>query len=319
MSTYKPPYTITTKMVNLISAISEELTRIECNEKYIITPQLRKKNRIKTLAGTLEIEGNLLGEEKITAILAGQRVMGTMLEVCEVEGAIKAYTELENYKFDELLDLLTAHAYLMNGILKTAGQFRKVNVGVGKHIAPPFHKVDELMVQLFDWLKNSDEHPLIKSSVFHFEFEFIHPFSDGNGRVGRLWQTVMLYHWKNVFNAIPTESIIRDNQQEYYHALEQAGKLGESTPFIEFMLSVILTTVKKQILKSNQKSSQKSNQKNQQQIIRLIDDNNKITIKELSELSGLSESGVKKIIKKLKQENKLQRVGALKGGHWIVL
>ena len=164
MNSYKPPYTLTSNMVNLISVISEELTRIEYDEKHIITPQLRKVNRIKTIAGTLEIEGNLLGEEKITAILAGKRVMGTALEVCEVEGAIKAYKELENYQHDEIVDLLTAHGYLMNGILKTAGKFRKVNVGVGKHIAPPSHKVEELMIQLFDWLKNSrSKHYIINS------------------------------------------------------------------------------------------------------------------------------------------------------------
>ena len=314
MSNYKPPYTITSKMVNIISSISEELTTIEHNKKNIITPQLRKKNRIKTLAGTLEIEGNFMGEDKITAILEGKPVLGTMLEVAEVKGAIEAYKKLEKYKYNDINSLLDAHKILMNETLTTAGTFRAVNVQVGSHIAPPHGVVSDLMQDLFDWLKNSDEHPLIKSCVFHYEFEFIHPFSDGNGRIGRLWQSVILYNWKEVFSAIPTESIVRDYQQQYYDALEDSTTNGQSTIFIEFMLEVILKTVKKQIVKSNHKSNQKSNQK----IISSIKKNKNITIRELCEKTALSESGVKKIIKKLKDENRLIRVGGLKGGYWKI-
>jgi len=223
-------------MVNLISSISEELTRIEYRKKEIITPRLRKKSRIKTLAGTLEIEGNFMGEEKITAMLDGKRVLGTYKEILEVEGAINTYKEFENYAYDSLDDLLKAHKTLMKEILTTAGSFRSINVGVGSsqgvsHVAPPYGVVPSLMRDLFDWLKNSDEHMLIKSCVFHYEFEFIHPFSDGNGRIGRLWQSVMLYAWREVFVVMPTESIVRDNQENYYKALEDAGSVGESTPF----------------------------------------------------------------------------------------
>ncbi len=189
---YKPPFTITSKIVNLISDISEEITKIEYEQNEVITPLLRKKNRIKTIAGTLEIEGNFLGEEKITAIIDGDRVLGTMLEVAEVEGAINAYKNLEKYRYSSLTDLLNAHKIMMNGILKDAGMFRNINVGVGNkdevsHVAPPYKFVPNLMQDLFGWLKDSDEHPLIKSCVFHYEFEFIYPFSDGNGRIGRLF------------------------------------------------------------------------------------------------------------------------------------
>lgn len=315
MSSYKPPYTITTTMVNLISSISEELTRIEYNKKEIITPQLRRKNRIKTLAGTLEIEGNFMGEDRITAILNGKPVLGTMLEVAEVKGAIEAYKSLEKYKPYQLEDLLKAHKLLMDEILTTAGRLRAVNVQVGNHIAPPHGVVSNLMQDLFDWLKSSDEHPLIKSCVFHYEFEFIHPFSDGNGRIGRLWQSVILYNWREVFSAIPTESIVKDYQQKYYDALEDATANGESTVFVEFMLDVILKTVKKQIIKSNQKSNYKSDQK----IISLIKKNNQLTIRELCDKTKLSESGVKKVIKKLKDENRLKRVGSFKAGYWEII
>ncbi len=261
---YKPPYTITPKILNLVVKISEDILKLEYSEKNIITPKLRKLNRIKTLAGTLEIEGNYLGEEKITAILNGKRVLGTMKEVAEVNGAIKAYEYLEKYKYNQLDDLLKAHKVLMDEILINAGNFRTSNVGVGgkdgvTHVAPPYDRVPQLMSELFDWLKNSDEHPLIKSSIFHYEFEFIHPFIDGNGRIGRLWQSVIVYNYKNVFNTIPTESIVRDYQEEYYQALEDSSSQGESTPFIEFMLNSILKAIEK-VLLSDQVNNQVSDQ-----------------------------------------------------------
>jgi Fic family protein len=212
---YKPPYTITSKILTLATSISEALTKIELQTNKTITPMLRKKNRIKTLAGTLEIEGNFLGEEKIMAIIDGKIVLGTIPEIAEVKGAIKAYQELENYKYDDVSDLLKAHKILMNEILNNAGNFRTSNVKVGEHIAPQAYLVSELMEQLFKWLKNSDEHILLKSCIFHYEFEFIHPFSDGNGRIGRLWQSVILYNYNPLFASLPTESIVRNHQEAY--------------------------------------------------------------------------------------------------------
>jgi len=319
MSSYKPPYTITSKMLSLSTEISEAVTKIEVDAQHIITPKLRKINRIKTLAGTLEIEGNFLGEEKITAILEGKRVLGTMLEVTEAEGAIAAYKEFENYDPYSLDDLLKAHKILMNGILKTAGNFRSVNVGVGSkegvsHVAPPHGVVPDLMHQLFDWLGSSDEHPLIKSCIFHYEFEFIHPFSDGNGRIGRLWQSVILYHWKKLFASLPTESIIRDNQERYYEALENAGAVGESTPFVEFMLDVILETVE-----SSVKSSVQSSVNTDEKILAYLRSNPTATIKALATALDLTTRAIEKQISNLKKENRLQRVGSARKGHWEVL
>ncbi len=314
MMNYKPPYTITSKMLTLATSIGEELTKIEFEANKTITPMLRRKNRIKTLAGTLEIEGNFLGEEKITAILDGKRVLGTYQEVLEVEGAINAYKEFENYHFDNLNDLLKAHKILMKDILTTAGSFRGVNVGVGNekgvsHVAPPFGVVPDLMNNLFEWLKNSDEHILIKSCVFHYEFEFIHPFSDGNGRIGRLWQSVILYHYRKVFSAIPTESIIRDNQERYYEVLELSGSLGESTPFIEFMLEVILESIK---------SSVKSSVNTEDKILEYLKQNPKTTIKELANLLDLTSRAIEKQIASLKDNNRLVRVGSARKGYWEV-
>jgi len=315
---YTPPYTITSKMLSLATAIGEELTKIEFEANETITPVLRKKNRIKTLAGTLEIEGNFLGEEKITAILDGKRVLGTYQEVLEVEGAINAYKEFEKYRYDNLDNLLKAHKILMKDILTTAGSFRSVNVGVGSqdgvsHVAPPYGVVPDLMKDLFEWLQKSDEHLLIKSCVFHYEFEFIHPFSDGNGRIGRLWQSVILYHWKKVFSAIPTESIIRDNQERYYEALELAGSLGESTPFIEYMLEVILESIK-----SSVKTSVNSSVNTEDKILDYFKRNPKTTIKELAQLLNLTTRAIEKQIANLKNNNRLIRIGSARKGYWEV-
>ena len=323
MSSYKPPYTLTTKMVHLVSKISEEMTKVELQEAKFITPQLRKINRIKTLAGTLEIEGNFLGEEKITAILEGKKVLGTLREITEAEGAIEAYKEFERYDALNIKDLLRAHKILMQEILHGAGNFRTINVGVGgksgvTHVAPPYERVPELMQELFGWLKRSDEHPLIKSSIFHYEFEFIHPFSDGNGRIGRLWQSVILYSWKSVFIAIPTESIVRDFQGRYYEALELSGAMGESTPFVEFMLEVILKSIEN-FIKSSAKSSVKSSVKTEDKILKIIKKNPTITIPQLAKRLQISSRAVEKQLAKLKEEQRLGRVGSNRNGEWKIL
>ncbi len=314
MKDYVPPYTITSNILKLSTKISEDLIKLELNSSKKTTLMLRKKNRIKTLAGTLEIEGNYLGVEKITAILEGKRVLATNTELLEVKGAIKAYESLDSYSFFNINDLLDAHKILMAEILKNSGKFRSVNVRVGEHIAPKANLVPILMQDLFLWLKKSEEHMLLKSCIFHYEFEFIHPFSDGNGRIGRLWQSVILNRYNPIFSLLPTESIIRDHQEQYYKAIEDSTEMGESTPFIEFMLAMILESIQESL-----KSNYKSNQKSDQRILSLISENNKITIKELCEFLSMSESGIKKIIKKLKDENKLKRAGSLRAGYWEVI
>ena len=313
MNNYTPPYTISSKILKLSTQISEELTKLQFADAQKVNPMLRKKNRIKTLAGTLEIEGNFIGEEKITAILDGKRVLGAVKELAEVQGAIKAYEKLDEYRYDELDDLLLAHNILMQEILPTAGSFRNVNVKVGEHIAPQHYMVNDLMINLFSWLKNSDEHMLLKSCIFHYEFEFIHPFRDGNGRIGRLWQSVILNSFNPIFSLLPTESIVRDYQVEYYHAIENSTQRGESTPFIEFMLEMILKSIQNTL-----KSDQKSNYKSDQKVLALMKENSKITINELMERLSMSESGIKKVIKKLKDEGTVSRTGSLKSGYWEV-
>lgn len=220
-----------------------------------------------------------------------------------MKGAVRAYGYLDKFDYRNEENLLLCHQLLMGNLLDGAGEYRNCGVGVGSHIAPPPARIPALMEDLFSWLKQTEDNFLIVSCIFHFEFEFIHPFVDGNGRVGRLWQTMILKSFKDFFAYIPIESMVRNHQQEYYQALEQAGKEGESTPFIVFMLKIITKTLKEYIeegTKSNYKSSQKSDHK----IYTLMLNNSKITIKEICEKLKMSESGVKKVIRKLKEEKK---------------
>ena len=330
MSNYKPPYTITSKILSQVSDIVELLSDLNHTIQTINTPKLRKKNRIKSITGTLQIEGNSFSEKKVTNIINGVTVLGTMREISEVEGAIAAYDCLEKYNYIKEKDLLLAHSRLMIKLLNNAGTYRDSNVGIGgkegvKHVAPPPNMVPQLMGNLFSWLKKTKEHLLVVSCIFHYEFEFIHPFSDGNGRVGRLWQTVILHHYKNIFGYIPIESVVRDNQQKYYAALELSGRTGESTPFIEFMLDVILKTLLK-LQKENDKVGEKVGEKvgrnlteNQKAIIGYMMETPKISAKSLSELVGISSRKIEENIKKLKKENVIKRIGANKGGYWKVV
>ncbi len=323
MPNYTPPYSLTTKMIKQVAEISELLSEIKHIDKNYNTLKLRKKNKVRSITGTLQIEGNSFDEAKVTSLINGKTVLGTTREIEEVKGAIVAYDNIEKYNYKHEKDLLKAHKHLMKNLLNHAGVYRNTNVGIGgkdgvTHVAPPPNQVPKLMNELFEWLKNTEEHLLIVSCIFHYEFEFIHPFSDGNGRIGRLWQTVILKYFKEIFTYIPIESMVRNHQERYYKALEDAGSMGESTPFIEFMLEIIKHSLQ-EFLNESQKSDQKSNQKSNQKILDLILKDNKITIMQICKKLDMSESGVKKVIKKLKDEKRLQRVGSLKGGSWQVL
>jgi Fic family protein len=210
--------------------------------------RLRRINRIRTIHGSLAIEGNTLSEAQITAILEGKRVIAPPREVQEVKNALAAYDRFDTWKPEAEKDLLEAHRILMSGLIDEAGLYRHGGVGVmaGQqviHMAPPADRVPHLMADLFGWLAATDAHPLIASSVFHYEFEFIHPFADGNGRMGRLWQSLILARWNPLFADIPVESLIFEHQAEYYQAIQESTRQTDSAPFIAFMLRMILDTV----------------------------------------------------------------------------
>lgn len=240
----RPPYEITPLILKLISAISEKIGAVNANLLNKQSPQLRKQNRIKTIHASLKIEGNTLTEEQITALLDNKRVIGPEKDVLEVLNAISVYNKLDSYKCSSEKSFLKAHSELMNRLIDRAGKYRNRGVGIVKgtvveHIAPPHEKVPYLMRDLFEYLKDPDELTLIKSCVFHYEMEFIHPFMDGNGRMGRLWQTLILIEAYPVFEFLPFETLISKTQDQYYKSLALSDKAGTSTVFIEYMLGVI--------------------------------------------------------------------------------
>ena len=254
----KPPYNITDEILKLVVSISEKLGEVNATHLYKPPTELRKKNRIKTIQSSLEIEGNTLTEEQITALLENKRVLAPKKDIVEVQNAIKVYEQLHRLNPNKLKDLEKAHGILMKGLIDTAGKLRTKNVGIVKgskfeHIAPSGNMVKGLMNDLFNYLKKNEDLTLIKSCVFHYEFEFIHPFIDGNGRMGRLWQTLILMQQYPVFEYSPIESLIKENQAEYYKVLSKSDKLGSSTSFIEFMLGIILQSLEN-LLKTQNRS-----------------------------------------------------------------
>jgi len=245
-SKYKPPYTITDKVVNLISDITEAMTKITVNSSNSVSknPRLRRDNRIKTIQASLAIENNSLSLEQVTDIINGKRILGKPSEICEVKNAFEAYEVLLQFNPLSQKDLWKCHKILMRDLTEEAGRYRDGGVGVFAgdrlvHMAPPATNVPMLITNLFQWAKKSDAHPLVKSCVFHYEFEFIHPFDDGNGRMGRMWQTLLLYQWNELFGWLPMETLIRERQQEYYDALGRCDANADSGEFVEFMLTAI--------------------------------------------------------------------------------
>jgi Fic family protein len=244
----KPPYTITGKILKLIASISERIGEVKSAHLHKPPTELRKKNRIKTIHSSLEIEGNTLTVEQITALVENRRVIGAEKDILEVKNAILVYDYLDKlnpYSFNSFCE---AHKILMTGLIDSAGRLRNKPVGIVKgsevtHIAPQSDMLKPLMNDLFNYLKSDDDIYLIKSCVFHYEMEFIHPFIDGNGRMGRLWQTLILKDAHAVFEYLPVESLIKERQERYYEVLGESDNRGESTLFIEFMLEIILDSL----------------------------------------------------------------------------
>lgn len=255
-NTYNPPYTLTDEMFDLVSQIMENLGKLNGVDDLEKLPRLRRINRIKSIHSSLAIENNTLSIEQVSDVINGKKVLGPQKDIIEVHNAFNAYEEVSKINPYSIKDLLKIHSIMTNGLVKESGMFRSGQVGVYDqdgnviHIAPPANIVPSLIKQLFDWIKSSNINMLIKSSIFHYEFEFIHPFNDGNGRTGRLWQTVMLASWKPIFEWIPIESIIKDNQDEYYKAIVVSTEQGESTAFITFMLKAINTAINNIIIDS---------------------------------------------------------------------
>lgn len=248
MNDYKPPFHMTDAITNLITGIGEQVGRITVLSHGNLNPHLRRENRIRTIHSSLAIEHNSLSLEQVTAIVDGKRILGNPNEIREVRNAYDAYEMMLSFDPYSVDDLLKAHAVMMRGLIAENGRFRSGDVGVFNgnvviHMAPPAGLVPGEIRNLFDWYKSSHIHPLIRSAIFHYEFEFIHPFADGNGRMGRMWHSLLLGAWNEIFYWLPIEELIRSRQQEYYDALGESDREADSAPFVELMLGIILDTL----------------------------------------------------------------------------
>ena len=322
---YKPPFTISSKAINLIAKISAQIERYAIRMEQSDSLRLRKVNRIKTIHSSLAIEGNNLSEGEVRAILEGKNVIAPQKEILEVRNAVKTYELYPTLNPFSIEDMMKAHLTMMSGLVDEAGMFRRRGVGVfdgttAVHIAPPAERVNDLMNDLFVWLENSDDHLLIRSCVFHYEFEFIHPFADGNGRIGRLWQSLILGKLNPLFEHLPVENMVYANQQAYYDAIAQSSAIGNSQPFIDFMLQEILNALEDHKGQTvDEIGEANSLSENEIKVLGLIRSDRHISAKRLAEEIGASQRQVERILAELKGRSIVRRVGANRNGYWEVI
>lgn len=312
---YTPPFTVTEHISSLCIDIAEMVGRLDVSSELSTNPILHRKLRIRSIHSSLAIENNQLTEGQVTALLDGKRVLGPAQDIREVENADRAYNLIDSLNPYDLDDLLYAHRTMMEGLREDAGRFRDGNVGVydGErliHAGTPAAYVPEVMADLFVWLRSTNIHPLIKSCIFHYEFEFIHPFSDGNGRTGRLWHTLLLSKWRHVLIWLPIESVILERQAGYYAAINRANSEGSSTRFVTFMLEVIRDAITPYAL-PEVKSTDES------RLIDLITKTPYVTVRAMAEQLGMSQRSVERLLAQMKQEGKIVREGSSRAGRWV--
>ena len=322
METKQPPFQITNQMITMVAEIAELIGRLTSTNRFSSNPTLRRANRIRTIHGSLAIEQNTLNLEQVTAVLNGKQVLAPPKDIAEVKNAYEIYERLDELDPYSVDDLLTAHGIMTRGLVDESGVFRSGPVGVVDqegnvlHFGTLAQYVPDLVVELLEWVSTSDVHMLIRSCVFHYEFELIHPFADGNGRVGRLWHTLLLYKWNPTFAWLPVESIIHDRQQEYYTAINASNAAGASMIFIEFMLSTIKASLIDAIKASDEMSDGKVDKATLRwkKIKEFLKTNDYIMNADVRELCKVSAATANRILSGLVTEGKL--VKCYEGGHW---
>ena len=322
MRNKKPPFEITNTMIHEIAEIAELVGKLTSTNQLSANPTLRRTNRIRTIHGSLAIEQNTLSLEQVTAVLNGKQVLAPPKDIAEVKNAYEIYERLEELDPYSVDDLLTAHGIMTRGLVDESGVFRSKPVGVVDQEGHVLHfgtlpqYVPNLVTELLDWVKNSDVHMLIRSCVFHYEFELIHPFANGNGRVGRLWHTLLLSKWNPAFAWLPVESIIHDRQQEYYEAINASNNAGESTVFIEFMLSAIKASLMDAINTSDEMSDGAMDKATVRcrQIEKFLETHEFIMNADVRALCGVSAATANRVLAGLTAERKLVKYS--RNGHW---
>lgn len=326
MQDYSPVYKITPKITNLVYQIAQDLERINIIREQVLTPYLRRENRIKTICSSLYIEANTLSLEQVADVIDGKAVVGPEHDIQEVKNAIGAYNQLLECDPYSVKDLLYEHRLMTKDTVKESGVFRSRGVGVFAgdipiHVAPPAEQVPLLVEQLLEWAKHNELPQIIKSCIFHYEFEFIHPFADGNGRMGRMWQTLLLYQENPVFGWLPVETIIAERQDEYYTAIQRSTKENDSAIFAEFMLSALAEAVGE--FKNNQgvvgRPIGAPLSDTEQAVLNAIANNPYATYKEVADKINKTSKTVQRALARLKNRGLVSRVGSDKTGHWVML
>ncbi len=319
----KPPFEITNQIIDYVAEIAELVGRLTSTNQLSANPTLRRSNRIRTIHGSLAIEQNTLSLEQVTAVLNGKHVLAPPKDIAEVKNAYEIYERLDELNPYSVEDLLTAHRIMTRGLVDEAGMFRTRPVGIVDNEGHVLHfgtlpqYVPDLVMELLDWVEKSDVHILIRSCVFHYELELIHPFADGNGRIGRLWHTLLLSKWNPVFAWLPVESIIHDRQQEYYKAINASNEAGESTVFIEFMLSAIKASLIEAIRTSDEMSDEKMDKATLRwnKIEAYLKSHDYIMNADVRKLCGVSAATANRILAALVAKNQLEKYRMR--GHWV--
>lgn len=325
MSAYQPPFSLNHAMLSKVAEIAEWLGQWKEASRAGLVPQLRRGNRIRTIQASLAIEQNTLSVEQVTAVLDGKPVLGLPREIQEVRNAFNAYEALPDWNPSRLDHLLAAHGLLLHGLADDAGHLRQRGVGIYRadrlvHMALPPSQVPRLMDDLLGWLSGTEAHPLIASSAMHYELEFIHPFSDGNGRVGRLWQTLILSRWQPILAYLPVETVIRSRQDAYYRVLGEADEAADCSGFILFMLDALATALREAIADGTSVNpSAKTSVKTAVALLDLLGRNPEMTLAEVAAAIGRSVRAVEMASAKLVKAGKLRHVGPQKGGRWEIL
>ncbi len=320
----KPPFEITNEILEAVTEIAELVGQLSATQGLSTNPTLRRTNRIRTIYSSLAIEQNTLSLEQVTAVLNGKRVLAPPKDIAEVKNAYEIYEMMDMLNPYSVDDLLNAHAVMTKGFVEESGCFRSGPVGVvdkqGKvlHLGTLPDYVPGLVVDLLDWVENSNIHMLIKSCVFHYEFELIHPFADGNGRMGRLWHTLLLTKWKPLFAWLPVESIIHDRQDEYYKAINQSNCDGESTVFIMFMLSAIKEALMEAAETAGVTEKMSATELRWYKIERFLQKNETITNADVRQMFTVSSATANRILAKLTDEGKLKKVRLGKSWGYVI-
>ena len=313
MTNKQPPFEINERIMADVIEIAELVGRVSVTDKISMNPTLRRTNRIQTIYSSLAIEQNTLDIEQVTAVLSGKRVIASPKDIAEVQNAYEIYDNMDKLNPYSIDDLLKAHSVMERGLLNEAGEFRSRPVGVADsegnilHFGTLPQYVPKLIQELLEWTEKSEIHLLIKSCVFHYEFELIHPFADGNGRMGRLWHTLLLSKWNPIFAWLPIESIIHDNQSEYYNAINISNNNGKSTVFIEFMLSVIKQALQESITDKPKNISSKSDLR-WNKINDYLETHEYILNSDVQKLLGVSSATATRILVGFMKDGKLKRI-----------